>query len=313
MRKILGIFTLLLGVAFLHSCKKDDETPVEELRDYATQYAEDIQSIETYLQTHYIESITHNPGQPNDMDVKLTAIPSGGTQTSIWNQTDYPLQYITVAHHDITYKIYYIMTQTGTGPESKSPCNYDSVLTAYTGQLLDGTVFEQNNYPSSYLNLAQVIRGWSEFFPKMRTGSYVSNPDGTVSYANFGAAVFFIPSGLAYYNNATGDVPKYAPLIFNVKLYEISRVDNDLDGIYSFQEDINGDGYLRDNDDTHEDDTDQDGTPDFLDVDDDGDYFNTKTELKNGSVYYTFDNVPDCSGDVTTPTRLRKYRNASCH
>lgn len=311
MKKVFNLIFLLALTGFVVSCNKDDDETTVVLRDYTEQYATDLEDIEEYLQTHYIESVTNNPGQPDDQNIKLTLIPTGGTQTSIWNQTTYPLSFVNVKLHDITYKVYYLKVREGSGPNSKSPCNYDNVLTAYEGQLLDGSIFETNNIAQDYFNLASVIRGWSELFPKFKTGSYTSNPDGTLSYADFGAGVFFIPSGLAYYNTVREGIPSYSPLIFTVKLYEVQRIDHDGDGIFSFQEDVNGDGYLRDDDTTYEDDTDHDGTPDFLDVDDDGDNVLTKTERKIGNTneYYEFDAIPTCVGG----NGKKRHLDPSCH
>lgn len=312
MKKVFNLIFLFLLAGIAISCNKDDDDVTVVLRDYTEQYTTDLADIEEYLQTHYIETVTNNPGQTDDQDIKITLIPTGGTQTSIWNQTTYPLSFINVKLHDITYKVYYLKVREGSGATSKSPCNYDSVLTAYQGQLLDGTVFETNNTAQDYFNLGGgVIRGWSELFPQFKTGSYVSNPDGTLSYLDFGAGVFFIPSGLAYYNISKTSIPSYSPLIFTVKLYEVQRIDHDSDGIYSFQEDINGDGYLRDDDTTYEDDTDNDGTPDFLDVDDDGDNFLTKTERKIGNTnqYYDFDAIPTCVGG----NGKKRHLDPSCH
>jgi len=91
-------------------------------------------------------------------------------------------------------------------------------------------------------------------------------------------------------------------------LYEVQRIDNDGDGIYSYQEDITPDGYIRDNDTTYEDDTDHDGIPDALDTDDDGDNWLTKVELKKpDNTYHTFETVPSCSGQTA-----KRYLTASC-
>lgn len=190
-------------------------------------------------------------------------------------------------------------------------------------------------FPQSYLTLTGVIRGWSEIFPKFKTGSYVGNPDGSITYSDFGAGIMFLPSGLAYYSSGTGGIAPYTPLIFSFKLYEVQRIDNDGDGIPSYLEDINGDGYIRDYDDVgnYGDDTDQDGIQDALDVDDDGDNVMTKDEIKYtflGNTYsYPFNGalvddpatpqdetkgIPSCgtSPDYTTPGRLRKHRDPSC-
>lgn len=308
MKKLFYVLTAVFASIYIISCTPEDDPEPIALRDFATQYADDKAKIEEYLQNHYIESVTVNPGQEDDMNIKLTKIPVGGTQTSVWNQTMYPLQFVNVEKDGFTYKIYYLKMREGSGPNTKSPCNFDSVLTAYQGYLLDDTVFETNNNPQTFFNLGSVIRGWSEVFPKFKTGSYTSNPNGTLSYFDFGAGVLFIPSGLAYYNNATGNIPAYSPLIFNIKLMEVQRIDHDGDGIFSYLEDINGDGYLRDNDTTFEDDTDQDGTPNFLDVDDDGDNYLTRNELKKpDGTYHTFESVPSCSGQTT-----KRHLNANC-
>jgi hypothetical protein len=309
MKKVFNLIFMFSLIGIVFSCAKSDDIETTPLRDYTEQYTKDIAEIEAYLDTHYIESITNNPGQPNDQDIKITAIPTGGPQISILDdQINNGLTFKTVEKDGVTYKIYYLITRQGSGATSKSPCNLDNVLTAYKGQLLNGTVFETNTNPQDYFYLGNVIRGWSEIFPKLKTGSYTANTNGTLSYFNFGAGVMFIPSGLAYYNGATSSIPGYSPLIFTVKLFEVQRVDHDLDGIYSYQEDVNGDGYLVDNDTTHEDDTDQDGTPNFIDKDDDGDNYLTKSELKKpDGTYHTFETVPSCSGQTT-----KRYLNPNC-
>ena len=309
--KIIFLFTLgLIAV----SCSKDDNNNVAPLRDYAEQYTKDIDNIETYMQTHYME-VTNNPGATDDQNVTFTLIPEGGTQTSIWDQTTYPrlTRYVSVKQNDvdITYKIYYIQLRQGTGANSKSPSNVDRVLTSYRGEYIFSSTeqvngvdvttiksdeFEESINPQNYFNLTSVIRGWSEIFPQFKTGTYSGNIDGSTSYFDFGAGIMFIPSGLAYFGSATGGIPSYSPLIFSFKLYEIQRIDHDGDGIFSYQEDlatstVNSDGtvtviegvpdgyvYSLAKDIVNHDDTDSDDIPDFLDVDDDGDYFTTKSE-----------------------------------
>ncbi|WP_293894168.1 FKBP-type peptidylprolyl isomerase [Flavobacterium sp.] len=380
--KIIFLFTLGLTVV---SCSKSD-SGTEPLRDYKVQRDADMANIETFMHTHYMEVI-NNPGATDDQDVAFTLIPTGGTQTSIWDQTSYPIltRYVTVKQNnvDVVYKIYYLELRQGTG---QSPCNVDRVLTSYRGEYIyPNTVtstttppvttttilsneFEESVNPQSFFNLTGVIRGWSEIFPQFKTGSYTGNPDGTVSYNDFGAGVMFLPSGLAYYSGAQGGIPSYSPLIFTFKLYEIQRVDHDADGIYSYQEDlgtstVNNDGtvtvspgvpdgyvYKMATGIVNPDDTDGDEFPDFLDTDDDGDFFTTKSETSyvNPSDpqlkvrYYPYDGaavddpltpyVDETKGvprkfagpnnaagfptsnnpaDFTDPTRLRRYRDAT--
>lgn len=303
MNNIFKIFFLFTLVLIVISCSKDDNNNnVAPLRDYSEQYAKDIANIETFMKTHYLDL-----GALEEFPL----IPSGGTQTSIWDQTIYPIltRNVTVNQNDvdIVYKMYYIELRQGTG---KSPSNVDRVLTSYRGEYIFSTTeqvngvdvttlksnqFEESINPQSYFNLTGVIRGWSEIFPQFKTGTYLGNSDGTISYNDFGAGVMFIPSGLAYFASAAGEIPAYSPLIFSFKLYEIQRIDHDGDGIFSYQEDLNGDGYLYSfaAGIANPDNTNAPGTsvligpnkyskenevPDFLDVDDDGDYFTTKSE-----------------------------------
>lgn len=343
--KIIFLFTFgLIAV----SCNKDNDNNVAPLRDYTEQYTKDIAIIETYMQTHYME-VTNNPGATDDQNVTFTLIPEGGTQTSIWDQTTYPIltRYVSVNQNDvdITYKIYYIQLRQGTGANSKSPSNVDRVLTSYRGEYIfssteqvDGVdvttiksdEFEELINPQNYFNLTSVIRGWSEIFPQFKTGTYSGNLDGSTSYFDFGAGIMFIPSGIAYFGSATGGIPAYSPLIFSFKLYEIQRIDHDGDGIFSYQEDLatstvysDGtvtvtegvpDGYVYSlaKDIVNHDDTDSDGIPDFLDVDDDGDFFTTKSEIKNPitGIAYPFADIPTCGG---TGNGKKKHLDPSCH
>lgn len=357
--KIIFLFTLGLTVV---SCSKDSNN-VAPLRDYAEQYAKDIANIETYMHTHYME-VTNNPGATDDQNVTFTLIPEGGTQTSIWDQTTYPIltRYVSARQNDadIIYKIYYIQLRQGSGATSKSPCNVDRVLTSYRGEYIFSSTeqvngvdvttiksdeFEESINPQSYFNLTGVIRGWSEIFPQFKTGSYIGNPDGTTSYNDFGAGIMFVPSGLAYFGSSTGGIPSYSPLIFSFKLYEIQRVDQDGDGIYSYQEDlatstVNSDGtvtvvqgvpdgyvYSLATGISNPDNTNAPGTavligpnkyskeneiPDFLDVDDDGDFFTTKSEIKNPitGIAYPFADIPTCG---SSGNGKKRHLDPSCH
>jgi hypothetical protein len=367
--KIILLFTIAISII---SCSKSSSS-TEPLRDYTAQNVTDMTSIENYMKTHYMTV------DNSTMDVTFTLLTAGDTtHLSIWdNQLAYPLltRYVTVTQNsvDVQYKIYYIQLRQGSGATSKSPCNVDRVLTAYRGEYIYSstdsgtnvtsvlsTQFEESNNPQGFFNLTGVIRGWSEVFPQFKTGSYTGNPDGTVSYNDYGAGVMFLPSGLAYYSNATGSIPAYSPLIFSFKLFEIQRTDQDGDGILSYLEDIGTDaahpntpdGYMLTlaTDVANVDDTDGDGIPNFLDADDDGDYYTTKSETSyvNPSDpthtvrYYPYDGavvddpltpyVDERQGvprkftgpnntlgyptsndpaDFTDPTRLRRYLDAT--
>lgn len=337
MKNVLKIALLLAFVLQLTACKQEDDAVIP-VRDPAVQYTTDINDIQTFLKTHKLPAEALNPTTMEHLPFTdaVNVVPELDP-SSIWgsdpNTPNSNLLQWHVEKDGVDYIIYYLQLQQGNAATSKSPCNLDSVLAAYEGQLLDGTVFDSDFNPQSYFNLNAVIRGWAEIFPKFKTGTYASGPDGIINYSNFGAGIMFIPSGLAYFAlPTTSGIPAYAPLIFSFKLYELQRNDNDNDGIFSYQEDINGDGYIRDNETTYEDDTDQDGTPDAFDLDDDGDGFSTRDERKyfisTTAYFYPFDGVlvndpatpqdetegiPSCSGDKITPTRLRKHRDPSCH
>ena len=317
MNKFKYYFILSITTLSLFSCSKDDAAAeITPPRDYAVQYATDLTDIEFYLKNYYIEDVSP------DVDTKISKIPTGGTQPSIFsylNSATFPkLLSKEVSLHDITYKLYYLVLREGTGV---SPSNADAVLAAYKGDYLSrqtvsevttfsATQFEVVKNPQQFFSLLGTITGWGETFPEFKTGTYSSNADGTISYKDYGAGVMFIPSGLGYYNAGRGSIPAYAPLVFSFKLYEINRLDSDGDGILNFQEDINGDGYMRilATGVVNPDDTDGDGIPNFLDVDDDGDGKSTKLEITdaNGALI-PFEAIPSCDGNTTDPARVKRH------
>lgn len=323
MNKFKYYFILIITTFSLFSCSKNNPNVIQPLRDYTVQYTSDNSDIEEYLKTYYITVVDH-PGFSDDQDVTFTKIPEGGNQKSIWDQTNYELKSRDVNLHDITYKLYYLVLRQGTG---SSPCNVDGVLSSYKGDYLEQiatsnvstltvTPFEEVKYPQHMISLFTTITGWSEIFPQFKTGSYTTKDDGTVAYNDFGAGVMFIPSGLAYYATGSGVVPAYVPLVFSFKLYELQRLDQDGDGIPSYLEDINGDGYMRSlaTGVVNPDDTDGDLIPNFLDVDDDADGYSTKSEIKNSSgAIIPFADIPSCDGNTTDPTRVKKHLDKNCH
>jgi hypothetical protein len=322
------------------SCNKNDNDDIEIVppKPYAEQYPKDIALIENYLKTNYI-TVVNAPGETKDQDVTIAKLDANHT-VSIWDQKDYALLNRKVEIHGITYTLYYLVLREGQG---KKPCNVDDVFTSYNGKYLTetttdnvtaitSTLFEEVIYPQTFTNLYNVIRGWKEVFPQFKSGDASSNSDGTVKYTNFGAGVMFVPSGLAYYNTGKGPIPAYAPLVFSFKLYEIKRSDiddyrivnngsfvTDPDGVLSYQEDINGDGYVWTKSELqvgatdNPDDSDKDGTPDFLDFDDDGDNYATRGEVKDkdGKVY-PFDLIPDCDGKPTSELKKKRHLDPTC-
>ncbi|MNQ46450.1 FK506-binding protein [compost metagenome] len=317
MNKFKYYFILLLaGISMVSCSKKDDDDPVVvPVNDYTVQYKADNDSIVKYLNTNYI-TVTNAPGTPQDQDVVISKITDPATQPSIMsylNSASFPkLLTRDVYNDDITYKVYYLILREGTGI---APLNFDRISASYTGNLLNGTVFDSSNNLAITFDLdayiqGPVIDGWAEIFPKFKSGTSTVGSDGVIKYENFGAGMMFLPSGLGYYASAQTEIPAYSPLVFSFKLYNVSRADHDVDGVLDYQEDINHDGYVYDFTDTAKypnppaslvDDTDGDGRADFVDPDDDGDGYTTRFELTKPtgatysgiSKYYPYDPILD--------------------
>jgi FKBP-type peptidyl-prolyl cis-trans isomerase len=90
-----------------------------------------------------------------------------------------------------------------------SPKASDTVVVHYKGTLLDGTEFDSSykrNEPATF-GVDEVIKGWTEALQLMKTGSKF---------------MLWIPSGLAYGDQATGDkIGPNSTLTFEVELLEI--------------------------------------------------------------------------------------------
>jgi FKBP-type peptidyl-prolyl cis-trans isomerase FkpA/FKBP-type peptidyl-prolyl cis-trans isomerase FklB len=94
------------------------------------------------------------------------------------------------------------------GAEGRKPTATDTVHVHYHGTLLNGQVFDssvQRGEPISF-PLNQVIAGWTEGLQLMSIGSKYK---------------FFIPSELAYGDQAVGTIPAGSTLIFEVELLDI--------------------------------------------------------------------------------------------
>lgn len=348
MSKIKFYFILLIAaVVTVSSCNKnDDNEDVTPPKPFAEQYPIDIAAIEDYLNTHYIKEVVNKPGQPEDQDViieKITDV-NDPAQKKLMSYLDSPtlprLSSREVYQNGFNYKFYYLVIREGvkgaTGIGGESPCNLDGVFAGYQLSLLDGTMVETSNNPQALFNLDGtdhdggngVIRGWSEGFPQFKTGWVSSNSDGTIRNNDFGVGMMFLPSGLGYYNQPQASIPAYSPLVFSIKLYALKRYDHerngitgqsDPDGILTYQEDLDGDGYIRITSQlpdgaVNPDDTDKDGIPDCFDFDDDGDGYATRGEIKDAhGKNYPFESIPDCSGNTTDPKRVKRYLDNKCH
>lgn len=277
----------MFALLFLVSCQEDVPTPIVPARDYAVQYATDKDSIEIYLKNNYLTATSTN-GYP---DIEIKKIPTAGGQTSVWDNTIYPLQSVTVTNDTrasyfvdgkstdpVEYKLYYLVLNQGGG---QVPVSTDSTYTSYKGWTLNNKVFDSNNtpiwstYPQLTISETTLISGYRQILSKIKTASAISvGTDGAISYSDLGSIVVFIPSALGYFDLARTGINAYSCTVFRIRLHTLRKRDHDGDTVKSFNEDMNADGNF------FNDDTDADNIPNFLDLDDDGDNFLTKNELR---------------------------------
>ena len=101
----------------------------------------------------------------------------------------------------------YEVIKEGKGPK---PTADSKVKVHYHGTLIDGTVFDSSvdrGEPIEF-SLNQVIKGWTEGVQLMPVGSKYK---------------FYIPQDLGYGSRATGQIPPYSTLIFEVELLGIVK------------------------------------------------------------------------------------------
>lgn len=150
-----------------------------------------------------------------------------------------------------------------------------------------------------------VLPGFSESLVEFKSATgYDVNPDNTVSWNNdYGIGAVFVPSGLAYFSNppSGSGIPGYAPLIFKINPYRAVEADHDRDGIPSWMEDLNEDGNV------YNDNTDGDTFPNHSDADDDGDGTPTRKEIvinEDGTIELT-DSNNDGTPDYLDPDTFK--------
>lgn len=105
--------------------------------------------------------------------------------------------------------LYFVPVTTNTAAAQAKAGNTVSVL--YTGQLLDGTVFDASsrngNTPYTFLlGAGKVIPGWDEGIALMHKGD---------------KATLLIPSALGYGASSNGNIPANSVLRFDVELVDV--------------------------------------------------------------------------------------------
>ena len=278
---LLPVFLLFL------QCKKEDTTEPIPIRDYSEQVIVDQDLLETYLKTHTYNYEDFN--NESDVNIKLdTILDNNSSRVSLFEQASIKTIDVTNAEGQITsHNLYYIIAREGS---NESPSVADSVYVAYNGILTDGSTFDNRKFPI-WIDLANTIEGFREGVSELRTGKFTENSNGTIAYTSFGVGLFFIPSGIGYFENINSGIPEYSPLIFTVKLMTHTDTDHDNDGILSIFEDIDGDNK------PFGDDSDGDNLWNMYDVDDDGDGILTVNEIdkNNDSIIDDTNNdgIPD--------------------
>ena len=278
---LVPVFLLFL------QCKKEDTTEPYTIRDYSEQVIVDQDLLETYLKTHTYNYEDFN--NESDVNIKLDTISdNNSSRVSLFEQASIKTIDVTNAEGQITsHNLYYIIAREGS---NESPSVADSVYVAYDGILTDGSTFDNRKFPI-WIDLANSLEGFREGVSELRTGKFTENSNGTIAYTSFGVGLFFIPSGIGYFENISSGIPEYSPLIFTVKLMTHTDTDHDNDGILSIFEDIDGDNK------PFGDDSDGDNLWNMYDVDDDGDGVLTVNEIdkNNDSIIDDTNNdgIPD--------------------
>lgn len=298
---------LLPAFAFLMiwSCKKDDDTSIVVVppKDQEEVKPIDDSSIKAYLNTHFYNyEEFQNP--PADFDFRIqidTIAGDNANKTSLltmMKSKTVPVpanRFGTDAEGMVEQTYYYLIAREGIG---KPITVADSAYVRYEGMLLNGKSFDASLKTPIWFDLAGIqgsgARGFAEGASHLRTGGTpIVHEDGTFTVEDYGVGLVIFPSALGYYNDTSNSrIPSYSPLIFKIDLFAMSQTDHDRDGIPSFMEDLNGNGYL------YDDNTDREQeiknrlqqTANFLDSDDDGDGKLTKEEI-----------VIDADGNITFP------------
>lgn len=297
--RFLPVFYLL----FLVSCSKDDNRArPEPPRDEDEVYTENKQSIEDFLETHFY-TVEVDENNPDFYRIQFDTIKGENADKTPLKESE-NLKSKTIKPGEVEYTVYYLEIRSG-NPEVYQPTFADKVVMSYQVKTLKGNTFAEAQYPVALdmpqANSTAITRGSISGITEFRgAGGFVENSDGTVDFEDdFGIGAVFVPSGLGFFQNSPSlTLEPYESYIVTFQLYAAIQMDHDGDGIPSYMEDLNGNGFLDD------DDTDRDGIPNYLDPDDDGDGRPTRSEIiihETDKDWLTPDDIefPDSNGNGT--------------
>lgn len=306
-----GILVFICFALALVSCNSDDDngtdvTPPSLLSDVAP---EDDETIQEFLNTHFYNYEDFDT-PPEGFDYKIvidTIAGENAEKKSLMEDAEaFTINVsssflgLDAGEVDVPHTYYYIEVLKGGGG---SPTYADSTLVRYQGLGLDGTLFDENQ-EFTWQVLSGYYRGYANGISNMSAGTsdqIIDNPDGTYQISNRGVGIIVMPSGLAAFNGSISSIGTYAPVLFKVELgLFFEDTDSDNDGIPSIQEDVNGNGFLGDDNTDADDETGlySQVLPNYLDADDDGDGVSTRNEISddNGNIISPY---PDADGDGT--------------
>ena len=286
-------FVLVTLIFFLSSCDSDNNSVAVEINDYSEQLATDNALLVDYLSTHFYNYQDFPRSENKIVSIEIDTI-SGDNANKIplIDQVQQIYVPLTDANNAIiNHTLYYIVAQQGSELERK-PAIVDSTYVAYKGELLSGYKFDERVSPVWFDN-ASVVSGFRYGLQHFAPGTYSVNESGIIRFQDFGQGIIFMPSGIGYYASGLAAIPNYSPLVFSVSVYTTNESDHDNDGILSKNEDPDGDGN------PFNDDTDSDGILNFNDIDDDGDGILTYNEFDKDK-----DGVVDDTDNDGTPDYL---------
>lgn len=292
MSKLTYFFGIIFLLMLLTSCEEQQRRGfIEPPRAYPDQRAIDNDSLVSFMK-RWSYNYEDYADAPSDQHVSFSIDSLTPDKSAIFDNAQEIMLKVKDndgVYHDHT--IYVLPLREGVG---SSPTIADSVFITYKGMTLDRTVFDERTSPMWFESLG-VVKGFAAVVPHLKKAAAPTiNNDGTYAFDGFGSAAVFMPSALGYFNTTQSNIPAYSPLIFAVDLYTYNTTDHDGDSVPTFLEDLDEDGYF-------DEDTDSDGIQNFRDVDDDNDGIPTREEYDQNN-----DGAPDDTDGDGTPDYLDK-------